>query len=137
MTRLAAGLVGILLLAGCAAGQPAAVTSTGAARPSPTPPAGGVTLRELLFNHGPQDFWLPEQTTPTSRIDQPNVVTLTTDPSQRTLLSGWLTGKLPTGWQVDASANDSMLFHNPDWQGAFTCSTDVCALTLRHQPTPS
>lgn len=137
MRRLVAGLVGILLLAGCASGQPAAVTSTGAARPSPTPPAGGVTLHELLFNHGPRDFWLPAQTAVTSRIDQPNVVTLTADPSQRRLLSGWLAGRLPTGWQVDANANDSMLFHNPDWQGAFTCSDDVCALTLRQQPTPS
>ncbi|MEL4505199.1 hypothetical protein AAEX63_13070 [Luteococcus sp. H138] len=130
--RVLAAATAMVLLAGCSAAPQAAVTS-------PTPgesvsvPADAVTLRDLLLNHGPSDFLLPGQSTVTSRIDQPNVVTLTFETSQRKLLAGWLATRLPDGWQIDANANDSLLFHRNDWQGAFTCSEALCALTLRQQ----
>ncbi|MGO4956002.1 hypothetical protein ACTQ49_01795 [Luteococcus sp. Sow4_B9] len=124
-----------LLLAGCS-------SSPGASAPSPSlsavsAPAGGAALRQLGLVHGPQDFWLPAQIEVTSQIDQPNVVTLTMPTAQRALLVGWLQQELPPGWTVDGASDDSVLFHGGQWQGAFTCSTTTCAVTLRHQAGPA
>lgn len=130
--RMIAAMAAVALTAGCSAAPQASVSTPGPTA-SISVPSDAVTLADLLLNHGPTDFLLPKGTAVTSRIDQPNVVTLTFDSSRRKPLAGWLATRLPGGWQIDANANDSLLFHSAAWQGAFTCSTTECALTLRKQ----
>ncbi|MEL4358671.1 MULTISPECIES: hypothetical protein [unclassified Luteococcus] len=130
--RMLAGLTVLALAAGCSAAPEASVASS-SPQAEISAPADAVTLKDMMLTHGPSEFLLPKQVQVTSRIDQPNVVTLTFEPAQRKLLAGWLATRLPSGWSVDASANDSLLFHSSAWQGAFTCSATECALTLRKQ----
>ncbi|GAA1389313.1 hypothetical protein [Luteococcus peritonei] len=128
------------LVAGCSS-APEASTNTTAPTPATTfsLPAGATTLREMMLVNGPSSLVLPGDVSTTSRIDQPNVVTLTFPVGQGEQLAEWLTSTLPAnGWSVDAARETSMLFHDDDvdgepWQGAFTCSRTSCALTLRNQ----
>lgn len=143
--RTGAVLALLIAAAGCSAPQAEtsanndASSSPLASAPSSITPAGAVTLRQLLIRNGPEGFLLPDQIATTSRIDQPNVVTLTFDAEAGTRLADFLAATLPrTGWSVEAHKDTSLLFHDDDvagepWEGAFTCSQTSCALTLRNQ----
>ncbi|WP_420174678.1 hypothetical protein [Luteococcus sp. OSA5] len=137
MRRLVGGALAVLVLAGCSAGAPSASTTSSMPRPDAAVPTGGVTLREMMFRHGPEDLSLPREIMVTSRIDQPNVVTITLPTGQRQLMVSWFRANLPPDWRLDASSDDAALFHGGEWQGAFTCSQKTCALTLRHQQGPA
>ena len=137
---LPAALAAATLLAGCSA-SPTGQVPTPSQSPAATAslPPGATTLRQMMLRNGTASLVLPAGHATTSRIDQPNVVTLTYDPTAGAELSGWLSRTLPaTGWSVDADRDGSLLFHDDDvdgepWQGAFTCSDAACALTLRNQ----
>ncbi|WP_394275319.1 hypothetical protein [Luteococcus sp.] len=125
------------LLAGCQGGTEPAATGTVPSIPSSIP-ADSTTLAHRGFVHGPGELLLPAGLSITSRIDQPNVVTLTMPTTDGDVLEQWFTTRLPDGWVVEAARGSSVLFHGPDsdhsrWEGAATCSEQTCALALRHQ----
>lgn len=125
------------LLAGCQGAAGPAATGTRPSVPSSIP-ADATTLADRGFVHGPGELLLPAGLSITSRIDQPNVVTLTMPTTDGDVLEQWFTTRLPDGWVVEAARGSSVLFHGPDqdgarWEGATTCSEQTCALTLRHQ----
>ncbi len=114
----------LLALSGCSAAPSSEATSAPA---------------ELGLVNGPVNFWLPGDKAIRSRIDQPNVVTLTYSADNGAALATHLSSQLGTmGWTIDADRNGSLLFHTDGWRGAFTTPTTgekatVAALTLRKE----
>ena len=130
--RLVPAALLLALLAGCGTSATSSSTPT-ATVPSPAP-SGGQTLRDVGFVHGPATFWLPAGVVPVDRIDEPNVVTLTLGSTDGTRAVGWIAAHLSAmGFTTDAARGSSLVFHDATWRGAWTCSTTVCALTLRQQ----
>lgn len=139
-SRAAAAVLACALLAlsGCSAAPSSEATSAPAVSVR-TRPADMRTLAELGLVNGPVNFWLPGDKAIHSRIDQPNVVTLTYSVDNGTTLASHLSSQLGTmGWTIDADRNGSLLFHADGWRGAFTTPTTgekatVAALTLRKE----
>ena len=133
MQRIGLALVAALTLTGCGAAQPVAPTPT----PSPSitvseVPDGGVLLSSLGYSHAPQGFSVPLHSVISDRIDAYNNVTavFTAPPGQDivTYLRANLAGM---GFEITADRNQSMLFTDGHWQGAFTTSGSYAALSLR------
>ena len=130
MRRTAVGLLLLLALAGCTTPppQPATpeVTWTASA------PADGVTLTRLGFRNGPADFWLPPGLVIRDRVDlEANVTLIITSPGGAEL-TAWLRRNLPAaGFEITADGQDSLLFRRGQWQGAFTVTEGLSALSLR------
>lgn len=120
------GLSGALL--GCAAAGPQS-----SATPAPiTPPDGGVLLRDYGLTHAPANIAVPSGMDVVRRIDQPNVVTLFTT-SREVDLPGYVRPHLEEwGYYLQADENGAMIFSNEDWQAAWTCGDQTCALTVRN-----
>jgi hypothetical protein len=131
----------IALLGGCAAGEVPTVPPTPSAGPSsvtvePTPsPAGGRTLRELGFVHGPIDvFSVPLSAVTTARVDQPNVVSLVFAQPSPTEVGDYLRAALPpAGFEITADSADQTTFSfaGHGWSGSFTASADTSAVVMR------
>ena len=130
MRRAAAGLLVLLALSGCTTPppQPATpeVTWTASA------PADGVTLTQLGFRNGPAEFWLPSGVVIRDRIDLESNVTVTITSPGGAELAAWLRRNLPAaGFEITADGQDSLLFRRGQWQGAFTLTAALSALSLR------
>lgn len=132
--RLGAALL-VAVLAGCAsASQPPGPgpTASHSASEQATPPTSGAGLRDLGFQHGPEDLWLPKDLEIVERIDVANNVTLVIANPPGAQVAVWLREELPrAGFRITADAADSLLFRRGEWQGAFTVTGDHCALSLR------
>ncbi|MDO5683253.1 MAG: hypothetical protein Q4G46_10550 [Propionibacteriaceae bacterium] len=129
-------LVVVLTLAGCSGQRPIPV-------PPPTPsmsavavPPGGVSLRELGFEHGPAALiTIPESTRLGLRVDQPNMVTMTFLAPDGLVIGSWLGEHLADGgFRVTAESAEGLIFEGYAWSGAFTAHPDGSALTLRRAP---
>ena len=130
MRRAAAGLLVLLALSGCTTPppQPATpeVTWTASA------PADGVTLTRLGFRNGPADFWLPSGVVIRDRVDLEANITVTITSPGGAELAAWLRRNLPAaGFEITADGQDSLLFRRGQWQGAFTLTAALSALSLR------
>lgn len=120
-------------VAGCSA-EPVA--------PSPTPtatravatsaPDGGVLLTSLGFTHAPAGFSVPADSFITERIDAANNVTAIFTAPAGIEIAGYLREHLADmGFEITADKNQSLLFHSPTHDGAFTTSGSTAALSLR------
>ena len=130
MRRAAAGLLVLLALSGCTTPppQPATpeVTWTASA------PADGVTLTQLGFRHGPAEFWRPSGVVIRDRVDLEANITVTITSPGGAELAAWLRRNLPAaGFEITADGQDSLLFRRGQWQGAFTLTAALSALSLR------
>jgi lipoprotein len=130
MRRAAAGLLVLLALSGCTTPppQPATpeVTWTASA------PADGVTLTQLGFRNGPAEFWLPSGVVIRDRVDLEANITVTITSPGGAELAAWLRRNLPAaGFEITADGQDSLLFRRGQWQGAFTLTAALSALSLR------
>jgi len=130
MRRAAAGLLVLLALSGCTTPppQPATpeVTWTASA------PADGVTLTQLGFRNGPAEFWLPSGVVIRDRVDLEANITVTITSPGGAELAAWESGpRPPAGGEAAAGGQDSLLFRRGQWQGAFTLTAALSALSLR------
>lgn len=133
MSRAAAGLLLVAVLAGCSA-----LPGDGGATPSPvgsasvSAPADALSLRDLGFSNGPGDIWLPQQVVVVERVDLENNVTLVISEPSGAELAQWLrVHLLASGYEITADGQDSLLFSKESWQGAFTVTGGHSALSLR------
>lgn len=121
-----------LALAGCAAAPAAPTAPPSAATVASTAPDGGVLLRDAGFANAPAGFSVPASALITDRIDAANNVTATFSQPGGAEIAAYLREHLPAmGFTVTADGNDSLLFTDGHWDGAFTVSTDISALSLR------
>lgn len=130
---LAGAVVALMLMGaeGCTTPPP-----TG---PTPEPPRNGIsapanarTLAELGLKHGPSQLWLPADVTIRDVVDLETNVTLTFTAPSGEELAEWLRTNLPAaGFQITADGQDSLLFDRGQWQGAFTVTGDLSAISLR------
>ena len=130
MRRAAAGLLVLLALSGCTTPppQPATPEVTWTARA----PADGVTLTQLGFRNGPAEFWLPSGVVIRDRVDLEANITVTITSPGGAELAAWLRRNLPAaGFEITADGQDSLLFRRGQWQGAFTLTAALSALSLR------
>ncbi len=130
MRRAAAGLLVLLALSGCTTPPPQPgtpeVTWTASA------PADGVTLTQLGFRNGPAEFWLPSGVVIRDRVDLEANITVTITSPGGAELAAWLRRNLPAaGFEITADGQDSLLFRRGQWQGAFTVTAELSALSLR------
>lgn len=146
---LPAGVAVLVGLAGCGTGQ------SGGQETAPTPivspsvdngrtgsptedgvPAGGVSLRQLGFQHGPDGMiTVPEDIRIALRVDQPNMVTVTFSAPEGRVIGEWLSVHLRDGgYRVTAESADGVVFEGYAWSGAFTVHPAGSALTLRRSP---
>ena len=130
MRRTVVGLLTLLALTGCTTPPPQ--TPTPEVTWSATAPTDGVTLTQLGFHNGPAEFWLPSGMVLRERIDlESNVTLIITSPTKVELVS-WLRRNLPAaGFEITADGQDSLLFRRGQWQGAFTVTGELSALSLR------
>lgn len=139
-------LVGVVMLA-VAGGATACGAAPTPVRQPPTTrpatarpvPAGGVTLAQLGFAHGPRDFSLPEGVRVVQRVDQSNVVTLVMDRPSGPELARWLRERArEEGVAIRADAGDALVYDvgvapgAGGWSVAFT-GGEPSGLTLRKQ----
>jgi lipoprotein len=130
MVRRLAGLLAVIALAGCTTPPPEL--------PGPEPrvsvsvPSDGVTLAQLGFRNGPSALVLPAGMVIRDRVDLGTNVTMTITSPPGERIAAWLRQNLPAaGFEITADGQDSLLFHRGPWQGAFTVSGDLSALSLR------
>ena len=130
MRRTAAGVLAFLALAGCTTPPPQPATPE--VTWSASAPADGATLTQLGFSNGPTDFWLPSGVVIRDRIDRESNVTVTITSPGGGELAAWLRRNLPAaGFEITADGQDSLLFRRGQWQGAFTVTAELSALSLR------
>lgn len=130
MRRVAGLVFAAAILAGCTTPPPSP--------PAPEPsrsvpvPSDGVTLAQLGFRNGPGDLVLPAGLVIRERMDLSTNVTLTITSPSGSELAAWLRTSLPAaGFEITADGQDSLLFRRGAWQGAFTVTGDLSALSLR------
>lgn len=89
-------------------------------------------LRDYGLSHAPANIAVPAGLQVARRIDQPNVVTLVTT-SLDADLPGYVRPHLEQwGYGLQADADGAMIFSNEEWQAAWTCGDQTCALTVRN-----
>jgi hypothetical protein len=123
------------LLAGCSAGAPVPEPppSSASSTTSISTPTNAKPLADFGYQYGPKDFYLPQSVQIAYQVDQENVVTALFAPDFSAELHSFLTENLAAmGYEIIASSPNSLLFQSPEWEGSFTASTDLSALTLRH-----
>ena len=144
-----AAIAGLLLAGGWALGGCGAASSTPTpsmptvptptasappASPAATPTVSGLTLRQLGFSNGPLDqFSLPSELQISTRVDQPNVVTIVLAGPSPEVIEDYLRATLPTeGFAIDAQAADgqAMTFEGHGWSGGFTGTGANSAVVL-------
>lgn len=103
--------------------------------PSPTATLSGLTLRQLGFANGPIDaFSLPSELQISTRVDQPNVVTIVLARPSPDAIEDYLRATLPgEGFSIDAraTAGQAMTFAGHGWSGGFTGTGNSSAVVLR------
>lgn len=94
-----------------------------------------MTLRQIGFENGPVDeFSLPRELVITTRVDQPNVVTIVLARPSPETVEDYLRATLPdAGFTIDARADtgQAMTFEGNGWTGAFTGTISTSAIILR------
>ena len=95
----------------------------------------GLTLRQLGFANGPLDeFTLPSDLQISTRVDQPNVVTIVMASPGPDVIEDYLRATLPgEGFTIDAraAAGQAMTFTGHGWSGGFTGTRSNSAVVLR------
>ena len=132
MRRNLLALAVVLVLAGCS-GAPVSTPPSPPARTAPAAaPDGGVFLTDLGFTNAPAGVSIPAS----AILDQGtnavnNITAVFTGPSSAET-AAYLRAALPeVGFEVTADGDDSLLFTDGAWQGAFTATGPLSALTLR------
>lgn len=136
IARRLAACAAALALAGCGAADPGTVSSPPAAGSDPastaSPQPGAATLRDFAIEHGPAGFPLPEGLMISYTVDNPNNVTLVIDEGQGDSTYRFLRAHLAgAGFRITADGQKSLTFDGRGWDGAYTVSSTVAALTLR------
>lgn len=148
---VATSVLCLITLAGCGAaqgsGSPSPVASRSASSPIgpatsvapvvPRVPGDGVTLGTLGFTYGPLDsFSLPRALVISTRVDQPNAVTVVMTVPSLSGLADYLRRALPaTGYAITAQdPTGTMTFAGHGWTGSVTGDDRVAAVTLSPLP---
>ncbi|MBK7821649.1 MAG: lipoprotein [Tessaracoccus sp.] len=132
MHRILIGLVAALMLAGCSSAPTTAPSSPPPRTAPAAAPDGGVFLTGLGFTNAPTGFSIPAS----AIIDQGtnaanNITVLFTGPTGAET-AAYLRDALPAvGFEITADGDDSLTFTDGVWQGAFTATGSLAALTLR------
>lgn len=127
MKKLVVATIAALTLSGCAA-EP---TMTPATQPAEAPalPAGGEAWESEF---GPKGLSIPAGAIVEEQIDQVNNVTIVFSAPTGAELAAYYRNALPElGFEITDDANNSLLFGDDQWQGAFTAAGSHSALTLR------
>lgn len=114
---------------------PTAPSSTEAPTASATAEEG-TTLRELGFENGPlDDFSVPSDAVVSTRVDQPNVVTIVLARPSPPTVEQYLRTTLPgEGFTIGARGGPdggAMTFEGNGWRGGFTGTAATSAIVLR------
>lgn len=142
------GILAVAVMTACgAAPGPGEPSTTGTPTPSassepsatvtesPSAPAAGLTLRELGFENGPLDeFTLPSDLVISTRVDQPNLVTMIVSRPSPQTIEDYLRSTLPdAGFTIDArsATGGAMTFEGNGWSGGFTGTDATSAIVLR------
>ncbi|HQD21483.1 MAG TPA: hypothetical protein PKY27_04425 [Arachnia sp.] len=132
MRRILLALAVVLVLTGCA-GAPVVAPPSPPARTAPAAaPEGGVFLTDLGFTNAPAGFSVPSS----AILDQGtnavnNITAIFTGPTGADT-AAYLRAALPeVGFEITADGDDSLLFTDGAWRGAFTATGPLSALTLR------
>jgi hypothetical protein len=98
-------------------------------------PQDGVSLKAVGVTNGPGDaFSLPRDVVISTRVDQPNGVTVVLSSPSAQDIATYLRKTLPTtGFMITADSQSSaaMTFTGYGWQGSFTGTGDSSAVILR------
>lgn len=133
LVRLGMTGVCVLVLVGCGATVPKPTpTPTGSFEPSP----GTISLAEKGYEQGPSALIpIPDDAAITQYVDQPNVITASFSQPDGVEIAHVLRADLPeAGWEITADTPEAILFTRPGWDGAFTISENVSAVTVRAAP---
>lgn len=88
--------------------------------------------QELSLQYAPTGFSIPDAAIVDQQIDQVNNVTVVFAAPTGAELAAYYRKVLPQmGFTITADANNSLLFENEHWKGAFTASGQTCAITFR------
>jgi len=127
---MAAVLIGLALATGC--------SSSGSFIPPPPEPTtaplptGGVYLTELGFSYAPAAFSIPASAKMITGYNIPDLINVIFTGADGPAVHDYLMQNLAgMGFTVTASSNDSILWDNDVWAGAFTMTADQAGLTLR------
>ena len=133
--KWAAGIamVGIVAATGCSAAPPPGPSSPSTSpAAATTAPDGGVLLRDLGFANAPQGFSVPRESVISDRIDAANNVTAVFTAPEGDGIAAYLREHLGSmGFEITADKNQSLLFRNDAFDGAFTTAGSTAALSLR------
>jgi len=98
-------------------------------------PEAGVTLAGMGFAYGPREaFSLPRTVVVTTRVDQPNTVTLVLDSPAPAEVFDYLRRVLPAaGFTITAASPPAatLTFAGRGWTGSFTGAGSSSAVVLR------
>ena len=133
LSRLGVAGACTLMLVGCGAAAPEPTpTPTGSFEPSP----GTISLAEKGYEQGPSALIpIPDDAAITQYVDQPNVITASFSQPDGAEIAHVLRADLPgAGWEITADTPEAILFTRPGWDGAFTISENVSAVTVRATP---
>jgi len=130
--RYVVGLVSVLVFTGCAA-APSPVPPPPPPRTAPAAaPEGGVLLADLGFTHAPAGVSIPAASVIGEYTNAANNVTLVFTGPDGAESAAYLRAALPdAGFEITADDHGSLVFTDGAWQGAFTATGPVSALTLR------
>ncbi|AXE38260.1 hypothetical protein [Acidipropionibacterium virtanenii] len=135
IARRAVACMAALLLAGCGAAHPGTeqtpLPATGRTSAA-SAPSEGASLRDFGVENGPAALMLPKDLVVDYRVDNPNNVTLVIDVGQGLSTYQFLRRNLSgAGFRITADGQQSLTFTGRGWEGAYTVSESVAALTLR------
>ncbi len=128
MKKVLVCVAAALVVAGCTTPAP---TMTPASQPaqSPSVPADG---RALDLKYAPKGLSVPSAAMLVEQIDQVNNITLVFTAPTGAELAAYYREALPAmGFTITADRNNSLLFEDDQWHGAFTAAGTHSALTLR------
>lgn len=121
-------LAATLTVVGCGAAEPTMQPAPSASVAVSVPDGG----RPVQLEYAPTGLSVPSDAIVEQEIDQVNNVTLVFAAPTGAELAAYYRAALPQmGFTITADNNNSLLFENEHWQGAFTASGQTCAITFR------
>jgi len=124
--------VAVFVSGGCSAstnypGSPPPATSV-----APVLPPGGVFLTDLGFTEAPPEFSVPASVKMQSGYNIPELINVLFAGADGPVVYAYLVANLPgMGYTITGQSADSIVWHNDDWDGAFTMTPAQAGLTLR------